>query len=159
MHWFLNCPLFQIDISILQNRLYDKISRCLKNTIYKGVIGYNKTFRNNYLEQKIVVNRDESKHIYIKGNFDPIISEEQWDHCKHIRESRVVLRAINSGNETTLVKLSSCTANNVWTNKLRCQCGSSMRMNKWRKRKDGVRPTGYKCYNQLNNGVDKITDL
>ena len=33
-----------------------------------------------------------------------------------------------------------------------------MRMNKWRKRKDGVRPTGYKCYNQLNNGVDKITD-
>lgn len=135
-----------------------RISRCLKNTIYKGVIGYNKTFRNNYLEQKIVVNRDESKHIYIKGNFDPIISEEQWDHCKHIRESRVVLRAINSGNETTLVKLSSCTTNSVWTNKLRCRCGSSMRMNKWRKRKDGVKPTGYKCYNQLNNGAGKITD-
>lgn len=135
-----------------------RISRCLKNTIYKGVIGYNKTFRNNYLEQKIVVNRDESKHIYIKGNFDPIISEEQWDHCKHIRESRVVLRAINSGNETTLVKLSSCTTNSVWTNKLRCRCGSSMRMNKWRKRKDGVKSTGYKCYNQLNNGAGKITD-
>lgn len=135
-----------------------RISRCLKNTIYKGVIGYNKTFRNNYLEQKIVVNRDESKHIYIKGNFDPIISEEQWDHCKHIRESRVVLRAINLGNETTLVKLSSCTTNSVWTNKLRCRCGSSMRMNKWRKRKDGVKPTGYKCYNQLNNGAGKITD-
>ncbi len=34
-----------------------------------------------------------------------------------------------------------------------------MRMNKWRKRKDGVRPTGYKCYNQLNCGADKIAEV
>lgn len=136
-----------------------RISRCLKNTIYKGVIGYNKTYRNNYLEQKIVVNRDESKHIYVKGDFEPIISEEQWEHCRHIRESRVVVRAVNSGEETKLVKMTSRATKNVWTNKLRCRCGSSMRMNKWHKRKDGVRPTGYKCYNQLNCGVDKIAEV
>lgn len=47
---------------------------------------------------------------------------------------------------------------NFWTKKLRCRCGSSMRMDKWRPKLNGERPVGYKCYNQLNKGANKITD-
>ncbi len=46
---------------------------------------------------------------------------------------------------------------NVWTKKLRCRCGSSMRMDKWRLKLNGERPVGYKCYNQLNKGANKFT--
>lgn len=47
---------------------------------------------------------------------------------------------------------------NVWTKKLRCRCGSSMRMDKWRPKLNGERPVGYKCYNQLNKGANKISN-
>ncbi len=46
---------------------------------------------------------------------------------------------------------------NVWTKKLRCRCGSSMRMDKGRLKLNGERPVGYKCYNQLNKGANKFT--
>lgn len=47
---------------------------------------------------------------------------------------------------------------NVWTKKMRCRCGSSMRMDKWRPKLNGERPVGYKCYNQLNKGANKIVN-
>ena len=37
-----------------------RIMRCLHNSAYKGVIAYNKSQRNNYLEQKVIVNHDEN---------------------------------------------------------------------------------------------------
>ena len=43
-----------------------KIMRVLKNTIYKGVMGYKKSQRNNFLDQKIIINRDESTYMYVK---------------------------------------------------------------------------------------------
>ena len=36
--------------------------------------------------------------------------------------------------------------------------GSSMRMEKWRPKLNGENPVGYKCYNQLNKGANKITN-
>ena len=47
---------------------------------------------------------------------------------------------------------------NVWTKKLRCRYGSSMRMDKWRPKLNGEKPVGYKCYNQLNKGANTITN-
>lgn len=35
-----------------------RILRCLHNSAYKGVVAYNKSHRNNYLEQKVIVNHD-----------------------------------------------------------------------------------------------------
>ena len=45
-----------------------KIMRVLRNTIYKGVMGYKKSQRNNFLDQKTIINRDESTYMYVKGN-------------------------------------------------------------------------------------------
>ena len=135
-----------------------RIARCLHNSVYKGVIAYNKSYRNNYLEQKVIVNHDESTFEYITANFKPIISEEQWEHCKHIRESKRKLQLVNIDGKVKMQYAGMRQSGNVWTKKLRCRCGSSMRMDKWRPKLNGERAVGYKCYNQLNKGANKITD-
>lgn len=56
-----------------------KISRILHNATYKGYQGYLKSRRDNFLDQKIIKNRDEDTYLYVKGNYEPIITEEQWD--------------------------------------------------------------------------------
>ncbi len=72
-----------------------RILRCLHNSAYKGVVAYNKSHRNNYLEQKVIVNHDEDTFEYVAAKFEPIISEEQWERCKLIRESKRNLRLVN----------------------------------------------------------------
>lgn len=54
-----------------------RIIRCLHNSAYKGVVAYNKSHRNNYLEQKVVVNHNENTFEYTSANFEPIICKEQ----------------------------------------------------------------------------------
>ena len=67
---------------------YSKISRVLHNSVYKGYMAYLKSRRNNFLDQKTIRNHEESTYMYVKGNCEPIISEEQWERCKQIREQR-----------------------------------------------------------------------
>lgn len=135
-----------------------RILRCLKNTIYKGVMAYNKSHRNNFLEQKVIVNHDENTFEYVVANFESIIAEEQWEHCKLIRESKRNLRIVNVDGKAKMQFLGVHKGGNIWTKKLRCRCGSSMRMDKWRPKLNGERSVGYKCYNQLNKGANKITN-
>ena len=133
-----------------------RIMRCLHNSAYKEVVAYNKSYRNNYLEQKVIVNHDENTFEYVTANFEPIISEEQWERCKLIRESKRNLRLVNVNDKAQIQYSGINKDGNVWTKKLRCKCGSSMRMDKWRPKLNGERPVGYKCYNQLNKGANKI---
>lgn len=135
-----------------------RILRCLKNTIYKGIMAYNKSHRNNFLEQKVIVNHDENTFEYVVANFEPIITEEQWEHCKLIRESKRNLRIVNVDGKAKMQFLGVHKGGNIWTKKLRCRCGSSMRMDKWRPKLNGERPVGYKCYNQINKGANKIAN-
>lgn len=135
-----------------------RILRCLHNSVYKGVIAYNKSHRNNYLEQKVIVNHDENMFEYVAAHFEPIISKEQWEHCKLIRESKRNLRLVNVNGKAKIQYSGINKSGNVWTKKLRCRCGSSMRMEKWRPKLNGEKPVGYKCYNQLNKGANKITN-
>lgn len=133
-----------------------RILRCLHNSAYKGVVAYNKSHRNNYLEQKVIANHDENTFEYVTATFESIISVEQWEHCKLIRESKRNLRIVNVDGKAKMQYLGMHKSVNVWTKKLRCRCGSSMRMDRWRPKLNGERPVGYKCYNQLNKGVNKI---
>lgn len=129
-----------------------KISRILHNATYKGYKGYLKSFRNNFLDQKSIINRDEKTHLYIKGDFEPIISEELWEKCKQIRESKHIEVGKRFGGGVIGYKSSS----DIWVHKLKCRCGSAMRKNKWRVNLSGETIYGYKCYNQLNNGSKKL---
>ena len=51
------------------------------------------------MEQKSIINRDESTHLYIKGNFEPIVSEELWEKCRQIRESKAMKIKSYGGKE------------------------------------------------------------
>ena len=65
-----------------------KVSRVLHNATYKGCICYNKSHSDGYLTQKRVKNLDESSYIYVKGDFEPLVSEEMWDRCQQILVSK-----------------------------------------------------------------------
>lgn len=125
-----------------------KIGRILKNATYKGYICYNKSHNNNYLDQKRIKNHDIDTYTLVKGNFEPIVTEEQWDKCDKIRRSKVTAVSKNGKKVVYGKKVS----NDVYLRKLKCKCGSPFRKNKWRKNKNGEDAYGYQCYNQLNNG-------
>lgn len=125
------------------------ISRIIKNATYKGYICYNKSHSNNYLEQRRILNPNESSHILKKGDFEPIIPEEIWDKCNELRKSKTHPSLVVNGR---VKKSSRRTSSDLWVTKLVCACGSSFRKDLWYKQKSGNRSYGYNCYNKLNNG-------
>lgn len=125
-----------------------KVSRILHNATYKGYQGYYKSYKNNHLDQKTIVNRDEDTYLYVKGRFTPIISEEVWDKCKAIRESKLTLRRTREGK---IERTGTRTSEDLWAKRLVCRCGYRMRKDRWHVNKTGI-TYGYKCYNVLNNG-------
>lgn len=125
-----------------------KASRILHNATYKGYQGYYKSHKNNHLDQKTIVNRDEDTYLYVKGRFTPIISEEVWDKCKALRESKLTLRKTQEGK---LERTGTRTSEDIWAKRLICRCGHRMRKDRWHVNKTGL-TYGYKCYNVLNNG-------
>jgi len=125
-----------------------KVGRILKNATYMGYNCYNKSRSNNYLEQKRIKNLDSDSYVYVKGDFEPIISEELWHKCDEIRKSKVIKKEKN-GTVTTYGKRNST---DIWLKKMKCSCGANFRKNKWRKNKRGDSAYGYQCYNQLNYG-------
>lgn len=135
-----------------------KISRILHNATYKGYQGYLKSHRNNFLDQKIIKNYDEDTYLYIKGNYEPIISDEQWDRCKEIREQKKRHCHYLTQNGEVRKESGIYSSKDIWSKKLRCRCGYRMRRNKWHKNKSGEMIYGYKCYNQLNNGSKTVRE-
>ena len=53
-----------------------KVSRVLHNATYMGYIGYNKSYRNNFLDQKIIRNKEE-EFVYVKSKCEQEIKELQ----------------------------------------------------------------------------------
>lgn len=55
---------------------------------------------NNYLDQKRINNRNRDSYVYEKGDFEAIISEEQWDKCNELLAKRRVVCKDRFGNAT-----------------------------------------------------------
>lgn len=86
--------------------------------------------------------------MYVKADFEPIISEDIWYKCQEIKKRRISTSSPHRKHgkiETT----------DLWAKKLRCSCGASFRKNRWHKNKNCDWSYGYQCYNQLNNGTAK----
>ena len=122
----------------------ERIGRILRNATYKGYIGYNKSHSDGYLSQKRVNHRDEAFE-YIKGNFDPIVSEELWNRCEEIRLQKGVKLLDNNGATR---KFGRKEPQSIWTSKLRCSCGSAFRRFLWHSNQNGKKTYGYECYRQ-----------
>lgn len=78
-----------------------KVSRVLHNATYKGFICYNKSHSDGYLTQKRIKNLDESSYIYVKGDFEPLVSEEMWERCQQILASRSARVIDETGKSTS----------------------------------------------------------
>ena len=81
---------------------------------------------------------------YKKGDFEPIISEEQWDACHKIMQSRTKTFVDSNGHERCFGhRISS----DPWLRKLKCHCGGGFKRYKWRvNKKSGQEVYGYSCY-------------
>ena len=128
------------------------VGRILANPTYMGYIVYGKSFSNNYLEQKRILNNDRSTQMIIKGDFEPIISEEDWYKAEKIRNSRVVPYLLPSV-ETQHKNHTQRQTTDLWAKKLLCSCGGRFRKNRWHQNKFKDWSYGYACYNKLNNGT------
>lgn len=120
-----------------------KVSRVLHNATYKGYICYNKSHSDGYLTQKRIKNLDESSYIYVKGNFEPLVSEEMWERCQQILASRSARVIDENGKKHKYMRN---TPKSVWTAKLRCSCGAGFIQFKWRVNRDGAVIHGFQCY-------------
>lgn len=135
------------------------VSRILGNPTYMGYMAYGKSFSNNYLEQKRVNNHNSDTYMYVKADFEPIVTEEEWHRCEAIRKRRrrelniPVKRKTPFGEES--VTSPRRESHDKWNKKLRCACGSRLRKNRWHKNKNKEWSYGYECYNQINNGSAK----
>ena len=126
-----------------------KVSRVLHNATYMGYIGYNKSYRNNFLDQKIIRNKEE-EFVLVKGDFEPIIPEDVWYACRDLRMDRsTTVPALGKSKQK---RIGVTPTTDVWANKLRCACGSKFKRYKWRQDKDGQKHYGYSCYSRINNG-------
>ena len=128
-----------------------KIGRILHNKTYAGYKGYRKSYTTDYLDHDRAQNLDRESYQYVKGNWEPIISEEQWN-----RVQKICAEKTKTVGDHTMGKKPT---DNVWLNKLRCSCAahSKYRKNKWRTNKNtGETVFGYQCYSQLNKGSYKF---
>ena len=129
----------------------DRIGRILRNATYKGYIGYNKSHSDGYLTQKRINHRDED-FVYVKGDFEPIISEELWDCCAELRLKKSTHQL---GEDGKLRRFCRKEPQSVWCSKLRCSCGSSFRRFLWHKNVNGNKTYGYECYRQKREVSEK----
>ena len=120
-----------------------KVSRVLHNATYKGCICYNKSHSDGYLTQKRIKNLDESSYIYVKGDFEPLVSEEMWERCQQILASRSARVIDENGKKHKYMRN---TPKSIWTAKLRCNCGAGFIQFKWRVNRDGAVIHGFQCY-------------
>ncbi len=127
------------------------VRRIIQNATYAGRIGYNKSRSSGFLTQKRINNLDMSTFEYVEGDFEPIITWEQWERAQEIRESKTT--QTRNGKEVRVVGKPIST--DIWVQKMRCPCGCGFKKDKWYTYADGSHSYGYTCYKQLNEGSKK----
>ena len=131
--------------SVGQIKWYEStISRVLDNPFYIGKQYQQKTTVVDFLEQKIKKN-DKSEYVVIEGDFEPIISEEDFKKVAEIRKDRSAKYPGSKAYKPTKDK---------WVNLLECNCGSRFQQYKWRKYKGTNEVAkGYACRNRIINNT------
>ena len=117
------------------------VQRIIQNKLYCGYIGYKKQRVISYLGHKRENTTDRSKIEYIKGNFQPIITERLWNRAQEICASkRHYAESFNAGLHKS---------EDVFAKKLKCSCGSTFKRYKWRTNKNKNVEYGYRCNSQV----------
>ncbi len=122
----------------------ETILAILKNPTYTGTQAYGKSYVNNYLEQKRIMNRDRSKYMYVKCKYEAIIPYELFEKAQMKREGKHILTySINEEGEIELIERSRRNPQTVWSRKLRDENGVPFRRQRWYDTPDGGKVYGY----------------
>jgi len=81
----------------------------------------------------------EEHHIYVKGDWEPIVPLEMWEEAQRIRKSKsriCVNRGV--GKRPTV---------DCWMKVLKCECGCSYAKFRWRVNQTGEECFGFRCRN------------
>lgn len=121
------------------------ILRILKNPFYCGRIEYRKQYVPDYLTQKKINNKGEIERITVKGNHQPIVSEDEFDKVQEMLKSSVTKKDGRTYGKPL--------ADNVWVRKLKCKCGHTMnRRINYVSKTTGNKTYTFQCYDQLHTG-------
>lgn len=118
-----------------------KVSRVLRKSTYKGYITYNRSHTENFLDHKRV-NHAEKDYTLVKGDFEPIVSEELWNTCNELRTKRAACLMDSSGRKHAYGK---SFPQNKWTKLLYCDCGAPMRCEGIDKKANGILNMRFIC--------------
>ncbi|MBR1416484.1 MAG: recombinase family protein [Bacilli bacterium] len=121
------------------------ISRILHNPFYCGTIVYRKSYIPDYLEQKAKKNNGEVEQVIVEGTHVPIVTKEEFEKVQNLFKEKVV-HIVNGKKKATGVP------KNIWSKKLKCECGSSFNRRTYHKKATGDTYC-YVCYNQKANGT------
>lgn len=108
-----------------------RITDVIRNPFYKG------TYRYNYRESARGAIKPESEWIIIDDNHDAIINKDLWEKCNFIMDKNA------ERNSASLRRNSHV---HVFSGLLYCsECGEKFIVSPGRARKDGYRPSRYRC--------------
>ena len=110
-----------------------KVSRVLRKPTYKGYMTYNKSHIDDFLSHNRI-NHSEENFVLVKGNFEPIVSEELWETCNQIRSKRA---AFVKGKDGRAHKFGVSFPQNKWTKILFCDCGMRFQIEGYDKTANG----------------------
>lgn len=130
-----------------------RISRILHNKTYAGYLCYNKSHTVEYLSHKRKANYNYSEHEYVKGTFEPLVSEELWDFC----QKRLAENCTNKGDNSKVGKKPHKT---IWGKLMVCSCGSHFNRIRWRHNKTtNTSVFGYDCRHKKQYAtLSKLSD-
>lgn len=129
-----------------------QIGRMLKNSFYCGTIVYRKYFIPDYLEQKPMKNKGQVEQVIVEGKHEPIISKDDFEKVQKIMETHSTTDSSNKAIRVGIPK-------NIWSAKLKCECGSKMNKKVYSRRNKEEVMYGYICYDQKNKGSAKKRKL
>ena len=124
------------------------VARILRNSFYCGIITYHKEYTPDYLKQKKIKNDGDIEYVKVKGTHTPIITEEEFNLVRKIRESKSREIVTKDGKKHSF----GCKPHStVYGKLLLCKCGKKFYLHYHSRdgRADGV---DYQCYTSVNQG-------
>ena len=119
------------------------ITRVLRNPFYCGTIIYRKQYVPDYLEQRRVKNNGNVEQVIVEGDYEPIISKEDFEKAQKILDSHS--KAVKIG-----LRQAKGVPKSMWSKKLICECGSTFNRRTYHRNKYGT-TYSYECYKRKNS--------
>jgi DNA invertase Pin-like site-specific DNA recombinase len=128
------------------------ISKILQNSFYCGIITYHKEYTPDFLEQKKIKNFGDIELTKVKGEHEPIVTEEEYYRVQEMLSKR--RKEIGNSSYGKRVVKGTREAPNVWSRLMECECGHKFCRRVWHKdNPNEIMRYSYQCYHQSRTGT------